>query len=120
MQRFPVLFAIAIAISTSIATAFAQESSGDNAQTPLAPEIEACGASAVIALKEKSKAIKDVSLDIDSVRLVKVNAKIENVDIKAIVLGDANIEKKKSEKAQNFICIVGEKGKVLLTVFTDQ
>jgi hypothetical protein len=39
---------------------------------------------------------------------------------KAIVLGDANIEKKKSDKTQNFICIVGERGKVLLTIFSDQ
>ena len=58
--------------------------------------------------------------NIDSVRLIKVNSKIGNIDIKAIVLGDANIEKKKSDKTQYFICIVGEKGKVLLTIFSDQ
>ena len=44
----------------------------------------------------------------------------EGVDIKAVVLGDASIEKKTSSKTKNLICIVGEKGKVLLTVFSDQ
>jgi hypothetical protein len=118
MKLFPILFMI----STTLGAAFAQETStsGANAETAPAPEIEACRASGLIALKERSAAVKDVSLDLDSVRLIKVNSKIENIDIKAIVLGDANIEKKKSDKAQNFICIVGEKGKVLLTIFSDQ
>jgi hypothetical protein len=40
--------------------------------------------------------------------------------IKAMVLGEASIEKKTSSKAKNLICILGEKGKVLLTVFSDQ
>ena len=120
MKLFPILFAITI--STTLGAAFAQETStsGANAETAPAPEIEACRASGLIALKERSAAVKDVSLDLDSVRLIKVNSKIENIDIKAIVLGDANIEKKKSDKTQNFICIVGEKGKVLLTIFSDQ
>jgi hypothetical protein len=120
MKLFPILFAIMI--STTLGAAFAQETSTSraNAETAPAPEIEACRASGLIALKERSAAVKDVSLDLDSVRLIKVNSKIENIDIKAIVLGDANIEKKKSDKTQNFICIVGEKGKVLLTIFSDQ
>jgi hypothetical protein len=120
MKLFPILFAIMI--STTLGAAFAQETStsGANAETAPAPEIEACRASGLIALKERSAAVKDVSLDLDSVRLIKVNSKIENIDIKAIVLGDANIEKKKSDKTQTFICIVGEKGKVLLTIFSDQ
>jgi hypothetical protein len=120
MKHFPVLFVITI--FTTFGAAHAQESStsGTKAKIAPAPEIDACRASGLIALKEQSAAIKDLSLDLDSVRLIKVNSKIENVDIKAIVLADANIEKKKSDKAQNFICIVGERGKVLLTVFSDQ
>jgi hypothetical protein len=49
-----------------------------------------------------------------------MNSKIGGVDIKAMVLGDASIEKKTSSKAKNLICVLGEKGKVLLTVFSDQ
>jgi hypothetical protein len=89
-------------------------------ENPDAPEIDACRASGLIALKERSAAVKDVELDLDSVRVIKLNSKIGDVDIKAIVLSDASIEKKSSSKAKNLICIVGEKGKVLLAVFSDQ
>jgi hypothetical protein len=85
-----------------------------------APEIDACRASGLIALKERSPAIKDVTLDLDSVRVVKMSSKIANVEIKAIVLGEVNIEKKKSSKPQDLICILGDKGKVLLTIFSDK
>jgi hypothetical protein len=78
-------------------------------------KIDACRASGLIALKERSPTIKDVELDLDSVRVIKMNSKIGNVDIKAMVL-----EKKTSSKAKNLICILGEKGKVLLAVFSDQ
>ena len=84
-----------------------------------APEIGACRASGLIALKERSPTIKDVELE-DSVRVIKMNSKIGDVDIKAMVLGEASIEKKTSSKAKSLICILGEKGKVLLTVFSDQ
>jgi hypothetical protein len=90
------------------------------AQITSPPETDACRASGLIALKERSPAIKDVNLDLDSVRVVKVNSKIENVVIKAIVIGEAYIEKQRTGKPQNFVCILGDKGKVLLTIFSDQ
>ncbi len=99
----------------------AQETTtGTSVQTAPEPEIDACRASSVIALKERSSTVKDVSLDLDSMRVIKVNSKIEDVSLKAIVLGDAYIEKKKEGKAQTFVCLIGEKGKVLLTIFSDQ
>ena len=97
--------------------AYSQTAASENAD---APEIDACRASGLIALKERSPTIKDVELDLDSVRVIKMNSKIGDVDIKAMVLGEASIEKKTSSKAKNLICILGEKGKVLLTVFSDQ
>ena len=89
-------------------------------QTPDAPEIDACRATGLIALKQRSPTTTDVTLDLDSVRVVKMNSKIENVEIKAIVLAEAYVEKQKSGKSKNLICILGDKGKVLLTVFSDQ
>ena len=99
--------------------AYSQTTASENAD---APEIDACRASGLIALKERSPTIKDVEVDLDSIRVIKMNSKIGNVDIKAMVLGDASIEKKTSSKAKakNLICILGEKGKVLLAVFSDQ
>ena len=97
--------------------AYSQTTRSDNTD---APEIDACRASGLIALKERSPAVKDVNLDLDSVRVVKMSAKIANVEIKAIVLGEVDVEKKKSSKPQDFICILGERGKVLLTIFSNK
>jgi hypothetical protein len=107
-SHFQVLFSMA---------AYSQTAASENVD---APEIDACRASGLIALKERSPTIKDVELDLDSVRVIKMNSKIGDVDIKAMVLGEASIEKKTSSKAKNLICILGEKGKVLLAVFSDQ
>jgi hypothetical protein len=120
MRFFAILSALAFL--TSPCAIFAQETTTGAAgsDTAPAPEIDACRASGLIALKERSAAVKDVSINLDTMRVIKVNSKIEDVPIKAIVLGDAYIEKKKSDKAQTFVCIVGEKGKVLLTIFSEQ
>jgi hypothetical protein len=112
--RAPLIFIPAVLFPMA---AYSQTAASENAD---APEIDACRASGLIALKERSPTIKDVELDLDSVRVIKMNSKIGGVDIKAMVLGDASIEKKTSSKAKNLICILGEKGKVLLTVFSDQ
>lgn len=119
MTFFSAVAAFLLACASTAALA-ETTTSNDAAATAPAPEIDACRASGLIALKERSAAVKDVSLDLDSVRLIKLNSKIEDISVKAIVLADANIEKTKSDKAQNFVCIVGDKGKVLLTIFSDQ
>jgi hypothetical protein len=51
--------------------AYSQTSASENAD---APEIDACRASGLIALKERSPTIKDVELDLDSVRVIKMGA----------------------------------------------
>ena len=35
-------------------------------------------------------------------------------------MGDAYLEKNKTEKPHRFVCLIGEKGKVLLTFFTQR
>ena len=39
---------------------------------------------------------------------------------KTIIIGDAYLERTKSEKPNRFLCIIGAKGKVLLTFFTQK
>jgi len=39
--------------------------------------------------------------------------------VKTVILGEVYIERKKSDKPQTFVCIVGDKGKVL-TLFSTQ
>jgi len=111
---------------TSPGVVCAQEAATRDTPAP-DPEVETCQLSGLLALKEPSPQVKDISLDLDSMRLIRLNSKIENVDVKAIVLADVNIERKKGDverkkgdRAQTFVCLIGDKGKVLLTVFSNQ
>ena len=84
------------------------------------PEIEACRSTGLIALRERNPGIKDVTLDVDGMTVAKANTRVEDTPIKTIVIGDAYLEKGKKDTRRTFLCLIGEKGKVLLTFFTDK
>jgi hypothetical protein len=86
----------------------------------LSPETDACKASGLLALKQKFPQVKDVLIDLDSAKVMKADTTIENVPIKTIVIGDAYVERTKTTKPQTLVCIIGDKGKVLLTLFSDK
>ena len=111
-MRIHIPFAFAIVV-TSLA--------GDPvlAQVP-APELELCRSTGLLALRERNAAITDVTFDVDSMTVAKSNTKVEDTPIKTIVIGDAYLEKGKKDTRRTFLCLVGEKGKVLLTFFTDR
>ena len=50
----------------------------------------------------------------------QLDTTIENVPIKTVVIGDAYVERTKTTKPQTLVCIIGDKGKVLLTLFSDK
>jgi hypothetical protein len=102
-------------ISTLILGAMAV--SAANAQTSDNPEIAACKATGILALKEKSPAIRDLVLDMDTILVSKANTEIEGIPIRTVVMGEVYLEKKGTGKAQRFLCLIGDKGKVLLTFF---
>ena len=86
----------------------------------LSPEADACKASGLIALQQKYPQVKDVLIDLDSAKIIKTDAAIEDVPIRTVVIGEAYVERTKSTKPQTLVCVIGEKGKVLLTLFTDK
>jgi hypothetical protein len=111
-MHFPKLgFALAILMVTSIDRVSAQVAT---------PELDACRSTGLIALKERNPSIKDVTFDVDGMTVAKANAKVEDTLIKTIVIGDAYLEKGKKDTRRTFLCLIGEKGKVLLTFFTDK
>jgi hypothetical protein len=69
---------------------------------------------------ERDPSVKDVTLDFDGMTVAKANTKVEDTPIKTIVIGDAYLEKGKKDTRRTFLCLIGEKGKVLLTFFTDK
>jgi hypothetical protein len=86
----------------------------------LSPEADACKASGLLALKQKYPQIKDVLIDLDSAKIIKVDTSIEDVPIRTVVIGDAYVERTKTTKPQTLVCVIGDKGKVLLTLFSDK
>jgi hypothetical protein len=86
----------------------------------LSPEADACKASGLIALKQKYPQVKDVLIDLDSAKIIKADTMIEDVPVKTVVIGDAYIERTKTTKPQTLVCVIGDKGKVLLTLFSDK
>ena len=86
----------------------------------LSPETDACQASGLIALKQKTPQVKDVRIDLDSARVISADTMIENVPVKTVVIADAYVERAAKDKPQTLVCIIGDKGKVLLTLFSNR
>src|ERR1700744_6016386 len=86
----------------------------------LSPQAGACKASGLLALKQKFPQVKDVLIDLDSAKIIKADTTIENVPIKTVVIGDAYVERTKTTKPQTLVCVIRDKGKVLLTLFSDK
>ena len=84
------------------------------------PAVDACQASGLIALKERSPSVKDLILDMETLLVSKANTHVEDVPIRTVIMGEAYLEKKDIGKPQHFVCLIGEKGKVLLTFFIAQ
>ena len=83
------------------------------------PTVTACKSTGLLALQEKSKDITDLVIDMESVAVSKSDTKVEDVPIKTVVLGEAYIARNgKTGTPDRFVCLLGEKGKVLLTFFT--
>ena len=99
-----------MAICASVEPALAQ----------LPGELELCRSTGLVALRERNPEIKDVSLDVEGMTVAKANTKIEDTPIRTIVIGDAYLGKGKQDSRRTFLCLIGEKGKVLLTFFTDK
>jgi hypothetical protein len=107
------MFKFALALSALLAAGAA------TAET-LSPEADACKASGLLALKQKYPQVKDVLIDLDSAKIIKADTTIENVPIRTVVIGDAYVERTKTTKPQTLVCLIGDKGKVLLTLFSDK
>lgn len=93
--------------------------SGTLAQPIEDPIVSACQSTGLIALQQHAKAITDLIIDPESLAVTAADTKIEDVAVKTVVLGEAYIKRGAATgKPDRFVCLIGEKGKVLLTFFT--
>jgi hypothetical protein len=66
------------------------------------PELEACRATGLIALRERNPAIKDVSLDMDSMTVAKANTKVEDTPIRTSSLAMLILSRVEKTPAERF------------------
>jgi len=104
----------------AVAFAAAQAFTAIPAHAQDGPELDACRSTGLIALRERSPSIKDIYFDPDSMTIAKANTKVEDTPVRTIIIGDAYLEQGKKDTHRTFLCLVGEKGKVLLTFFTEK
>jgi hypothetical protein len=90
------------------------------AQAQVPPEVDACRLSGLIALKERSATLDDLTFDIESLAISKAQTKVGDTPVTMVIMGDAYLKRDKTDKPNRFVCLIGEKGKVLLTFFTEQ
>jgi hypothetical protein len=84
----------------------------------LSPEADACKASGLLALKERAPQVKDVMIDLDSAKIINADTAIEGVPVRTVVIGDAYVEQGSKDKPRTLVCLIGDKGKVLMTLFS--
>jgi hypothetical protein len=88
------------------------------AQVPA--EVEACRLSGLTALKERSPSLEHLTFDMESLAISKAATRVEDTPIRMVVMGEAYLQREKSDKPNRFVCLISDKGKVVLTFFTEQ
>ncbi len=56
----------------------------------------------------------------ESLAILKADTKVEDTPIQMVIMGEAYLQREKSDKPNRFVCLVSDKGKVVLTFFTEQ
>ena len=84
------------------------------------PRIEACRTTGLTALREQSPPLRDLIFDVESLAVSKTNTSVEDTPVRTVIMGEAYLERNETRGSQRFVCLIGNKGKVLLTFFTEQ
>lgn len=87
---------------------------------PEMQRVAACKAQALAKLKERSPSIEDIYIDVDGLTIAQANAKLGETDVKGVIMGEAYIQRDRSDSANRFLCLTGTDGKVLFTFFTER
>ncbi len=83
-------------------------------------ELTACKATALIAVSKGDASITDIFIDEEGLTNVAAKTSVEDTPITRIIMGEAYLHTEKKDKPRRFLCLIGDKGKVLLTYFTAQ
>jgi hypothetical protein len=112
----------ALLIATLLAAPALAQTAGPTSGAPsektASPEIASCKATALQAISAREPEIKDIYIDEDGATVATAETRVEDTPITKIIMGEAYLRTDKSDKPRRFLCLIGERGKVLLTFFT--
>jgi hypothetical protein len=114
-------YLVAALLAMSVSAAPAQTAGPTSTMPPEKPatsEITSCKAVALERLAAREPDIKDIYIDEDGATIATSDVKVEDTPITRIIMGEAYLRTDKSDKPRRFLCLIGEKGKVVLTFFT--
>ncbi|MEW6255667.1 MAG: hypothetical protein AB1592_06900 [Pseudomonadota bacterium] len=80
--------------------------------------VKACKAHALAVLKGRSPSVEDIFIDMDGLTVAHAKLAVEDTKVEAVLMGEAYIQRDRSDKAHRFLCLAGADGKVLMTFFT--
>lgn len=80
----------------------------------------ACKDHALARLKARSPSVDDIFIDMDGLTIAKADLAAGSEKITAVLMGEAYIQRDRSDKAHRFLCLVGEKDKVIMTFLTER
>ncbi len=114
----PSVFCIATLLAAPALAQTAGPTSTMPPEKPATSEVASCKAVALQRLAASEPEIKDIYIDEDGATIATAEVKVEDVPVTRIIMGEAYLRTDKSDKPRRFLCLIGEKGKVLLTFFT--
>lgn len=82
--------------------------------------VAACKADALKKLKQRSPSIEDIYIDIDGLTIAEAEQTLGDTPVKGVIMGEAYIQRDRSDTANRFLCLTGEKDEVLFTFFTER
>ncbi|WP_246251898.1 hypothetical protein [Ancylobacter pratisalsi] len=82
--------------------------------------VAACKTEALKRLKQNSASIDDIYLDVDGLTIAQADLKIGDTPVKGVIMGEAYIQRDRSDTANRFLCLTGVNDEVLFTFFTER
>ena len=80
----------------------------------------ACKERALTILKQRSPSIEDIFIDMDGLTIAEADLAVGNTKIRNVLMGEAYIQRDRSDKVHRFLCLTGEGDTVLLTFLTER
>ena len=84
------------------------------------PQVEACRKSGLAALQKSSPSLDEIVLDMDSLAISKADTKVGSTPIRMVIMGEAYLQRDKTDKPNRFLCLLSDADEVVLTFFTAQ